>query len=271
MILANRHKDEFLESISHELRTPLNGILMLSAQLANNTDDNLAPQDITSIKMINKCGRNLNGIINDILGLSKIESGMLKIRVESYSIEDLEHSITRAFNTALTDSIISYAISINPDVPNVIYTDFRKLWQILQNIIANAVKFTHSGSIQVKITNSTFTSIPLPEIGKSKPMIAIAVTDTGIGIPTPKHLEIFSAFKQADQSISRRYGGTGLGLSIASNLCEYLGGRISVDSIEGRGSTFTVHLPDMEMASEIEPIAAAQDWDMNEQTDIVNG
>jgi PAS domain S-box-containing protein len=244
LAMANRYKDEFLESFSHELRTPLNGILMLSAHLANNGEDNLNLQEMSSIKTINKCGRTLSNMINDILDLAKLKSGEIKLRIEPYGLDVLEHSITREFEVALADSTVSYAIDIDPDVPAVIHTDFFKLWQILQNIISNAVKFTHSGSICIRISGSEFRSTPPGPPGDSRPMIAIAVSDTGIGIDPIKHVQIFDAFKQADRSISRRYGGAGLGLSIASSRCDCLGGKIMVESTEGQGSVFTVHIPD---------------------------
>lgn len=244
LTLANRYKDEFLESISHELRTPLNGILMLSAHLANSSG-NLNPQELTSIKTINKCGRTLCNLINDILDLSKLKSGDIKLRIEPYSVDVLEHSITKEFEVALADSNVSYAIDIDPDVPSVIHTDFFRLWQILQNIISNAVKFTHNGSICVRVSCRTLQSTPAGhDADGSQPMIAITVSDTGIGIDPVKHSQIFHAFKQADRSISRRYGGTGLGLSIASSLCECMGGKIVLESNEGQGSTFTVYIPD---------------------------
>ncbi|UZP66386.1 response regulator [Desulfovibrio mangrovi] len=251
--IASKYKSEFLANMSHELRTPLNSILILSQLMANNKDGNLNVRQIDSAKAINSAGSDLLTLINEILDLSKIEAGKVELLVETFPVDALVTDLKRLFNNVAEDKGLDFRISVSGNVPQDITTDSQRLQQVLRNLLTNAFKFTHKGAVTLDIMR------PAPTNGDSGSRgIAFIVKDEGIGIAKEKQEAIFQAFQQADGSTSRKYGGTGLGLSISRELVRLLGGTISLHSEEGKGSTFTVILPESytKAASEDLPEAA---------------
>lgn len=240
---ANRYKSQFLANMSHELRTPLNSLLILSQGLADNDSGNLNEEDIESANTIYESGTALLGLINDILDLSKIEAGEIELHFEEVHLADIKHNITRHFDHVATDKGIELSTETDENLPESIYTDPSKLQQIINNLLSNALKFTDFGHIKISFQRPS-PGMKTPGVDNEKEAcIAIAVTDTGVGIPSDKLTMIFEAFKQVDSSTSRRFGGTGLGLSISLKLATLLGGAIQVESEENKGSTFTLFLP----------------------------
>lgn len=243
LAVASKYKSEFLANMSHELRTPLNSLLILSQNLANNKGGNLDEEQVESANIIHKSGSDLLNMINDILDLSKIESGKMSLNVDEVKPEEVSENIKNYFAHVTKQKNIDLKIKINKQVPKVIQTDQQKLEQIIKNFMSNAVKFTKEGGITIRFylpgTDADLSRSGLDN-GKA---IAISVTDTGIGIPREKQLEIFEAFQQADGSTSRLYGGTGLGLSISRELAKLMGGEIQLESEVNKGSTFTLYIP----------------------------
>ncbi len=240
---ASQYKSEFLANMSHELRTPLNSLLILSQSLANNNPGNLSEEQVEDAKVIYQGGKALLGLINDILDLSKVEAGKLDIRVEDMSIASLLDNLLSQFNPIAVDKGIDLSIEPLGDLPATLCTDPQRVEQVLRNLLSNGLKFTHEGSVGLRAYRLA-ESVPFhnPELN-DHPVIAFAVSDTGIGIPEDKQQGIFEAFQQADGSTSRVYGGTGLGLTISRELVRLLGGEIQLHSREGGGSTFTLYLP----------------------------
>ncbi len=228
---ASRYKSDFLANMSHELRTPLNSSLILAKLLADNSDDNLTAEQVKYAQTIQSSGNDLLNLINDILDLSKIEAGHVEIVPEAMAIQRLGKRLEEVFEPIAREKNIAFSIDVAPDCPESITTDPQRLEQILKNLLSNAFKFTESGRIDLTVRRS--------EDGR----IAFAVRDTGIGIGEEQQQTIFEAFHQADGTISRRYGGTGLGLSISRELARLLGGSIRLESVPGKGSTFTITVP----------------------------
>ncbi|MFD1697334.1 response regulator [Roseibium aestuarii] len=228
---ASRYKSDFLANMSHELRTPLNSSLILAKLLADNPDENLTPEQVKYAQTIQSSGNDLLNLINDILDLSKIEAGHVEIHPEPVSIERMTSSIRQLFDPLADTKGLSFSLDVAEDVVPVLETDPQRLEQVLKNLIANAIKFTEKGGVTLSVR-------PL-----SDNQIAMSVTDTGIGIAEEQQQRIFEAFHQADGTISRKFGGTGLGLSISRELVRLLGGTLHLKSTPGKGSTFTVVLP----------------------------
>lgn len=240
---TNRYKSEFLANMSHELRTPLNSLLILAQNLMENKDQNLSEVQIESAEIIYNSGNDLLNLINDILDLSKIESGKMNISYANFPVSKIENTIQSNFGHLLRDKKLAFNFIIDTEMPKSIQTDEQRLNQIIRNLISNAIKFTEKGSITVKMYKPDAQE-DLSRSGLNHHQaFAISVKDTGIGISKDKQLEIFEAFQQADGSISRKYGGTGLGLSITRELAKLLGGEIKVNSEYGEGSEFIVFLP----------------------------
>ncbi|WP_233523361.1 response regulator [Dyella solisilvae] len=239
---ASQYKSEFLANMSHELRTPLNSLLILSRSLADNREGNLDVEQVESARIIHDSGSNLLRLINDILDLSKVEAGKMEILLEDFPLADLERSLKRTFNHVAQDKHLDFQVEIDPALPPVIRTDAAKLEQVANNLIGNAFKFTHHGAVRVQVARPA-AAIVLPPSLQGQDVIAIAVSDTGIGIPPEKAEKIFQAFEQVDASTSRQYGGTGLGLTISKRIIELLAGDIVLHSDVGHGSTFTILLP----------------------------
>jgi CheY-like chemotaxis protein/CHASE3 domain sensor protein len=231
---TGRYKSEFLANMSHELRTPLNSILVLAQVLKENKPSNLSADQVKYADVIYNAGNDLLNLINDILDLSKVESGKLEVQNESLKIADILDDMDRLFKEVAANKKIKYTSSISPKLPESIFTDKTRVEQILKNLLSNAFKFTsESGVVTLNI-------IPGEEDAQT---ISFCIKDTGIGIPADKQKIIFEAFQQADGSTSRQYGGTGLGLSISRELVALLGGKITLNSEPGKGSEFILTLP----------------------------
>ena len=236
--LTSKYKSQFLANMSHELRTPLNSLLILSKQLSDNPEGNMTAKQVEFAQTIRAAGADLLTLINDILDLSKIESGTTSIDLQEIPFETIEDEVERTFNQIAQDKGLGFIIQRDARVPQALLTDPTRLQQVLKNLLSNAFKFTSEGTVSLRITllNEHHLSAP-------GPVVAFAVSDTGIGIPQDKYNVIFEAFQQADMGTSRKFGGTGLGLAISREIAGLLGGEIGVESELGSGSTFTLYHP----------------------------
>jgi signal transduction histidine kinase/ActR/RegA family two-component response regulator len=251
---ASAYKSEFLANMSHELRTPLNSLLLLARLLADNTEHNLTDKQIEFARTIHSAGSDLLSLIDDILDVAKIEAGRMDVEPTEVDLQDIRAYVEQAFTPQAEEKGLDFAVTVESGVPAAVVTDAQRLQQILRNLLANAVKFTDTGSVTLTIGPAA----PEDQAASSRPVVAFTVADTGIGISEDKFDLIFEAFQQADGTTSRRYGGTGLGLSISRDLARLLGGTISVSSSPGSGSTFTLLLPDVLMPDAVQtplPIA----------------
>jgi HAMP domain-containing protein/CheY-like chemotaxis protein/signal transduction histidine kinase len=244
LALTSKYKSEFLANMSHELRTPLNSMLILSRQLAENGETNLTGKQVQFAETIHSSGNDLLSLINDILDLSKIESGMMAIEIGEAPLAEITDQLNRSFHQLATDKGLEFTIERGATLPPHMHTDQKRLQQILKNLLSNAFKFTEKGrvTLNVRVTERRG-NYANETLNQADQVIAFSVTDTGIGIPPEKQRIIFEPFQQADGTTSRRYGGTGLGLSISREIARLLGGEIRVVSAPGEGSTFTLYLP----------------------------
>ncbi|HEX5430891.1 MAG TPA: response regulator, partial [Bryobacteraceae bacterium] len=251
LALTSKYKSEFLANMSHELRTPLNNLLILARVLADNTEGNLSAKQIKFAETIHSSGTDLLALINDILDLSKIESGKMDVEVGNVRFEEMEDYCFRTFRHVADGKGIGFGIEVNEQLAGeVIRTDVKRLQQVLKNLLSNALKFTEQGSVRLQIERaSSGWGATHPVLARAKSVIAFSVIDTGIGIAREKQRIIFEAFQQADGTTSRKYGGTGLGLSISRELARLLGGEIRLQSAVGNGSVFTLYLPQAYIAS----------------------
>ncbi|HEX8409778.1 MAG TPA: HAMP domain-containing protein, partial [Thermoanaerobaculia bacterium] len=244
LALTSKYKSEFLANMSHELRTPLNSLLILAKLLADNPEQNLTEKQVDFARTIHGSGQDLLTLINDILDLSKIESGMMTVSLSDVSFREIGDLTERTFRQMANDKKLDFAIEPATNLPNSIHTDPTRLQQVLKNLLGNAFKFTEKGGVKLRMETALSGWSPGHEIlDRANGVIAFSVTDTGIGIPEEKQRIIFEAFQQADASTTRKFGGTGLGLSISREIARLLGGEIRVSSEPGLGSTFTLYLP----------------------------
>ena len=228
---ASRYKSEFLANMSHELRTPLNSSLILARLLADNPEGNLNDEQVKFAESIYSAGNDLLNLINDILDISKVEAGKLDLRAENAPVRRLVEGLRELFTPLAEQKALAFSVEVADDVPEQLCTDRQRVEQIIKNLLSNAIKFTDQGAVSLRVER-------VPE------GIAFAVRDSGIGIRADQLDLIFEAFRQADGTTNRRYGGTGLGLSISRDLAQLLGGSIQASSEPGRGSLFTLVLPE---------------------------
>ncbi|MFL5748432.1 MAG: response regulator, partial [Niastella sp.] len=244
LTLTSKYKSEFLANMSHELRTPLNSLLILAQQLYENAEGNLTEKQIRYAKTIHSCGDDLIQLINDILDLSKIESGFITANFAPVRFFEITSFVETTFKPIAEARHLRFTIETDTNLPENMETDIQRLNQILKNLLSNSFKFTEKGEVKLKIYDARKNWKPGNAIlDNAQRVVAFAINDTGIGIPLEKQSIIFEAFQQAEGSTSRKYGGTGLGLSISRGLTELLGGTIELDSTPGQGSTFTLFLP----------------------------
>lgn len=238
LAIANRYKSDFLANMSHELRTPLNSMLLLSRVLSRNEEGNLTDDQVRSAEIIHTSGNDLLSLINEILDLARIEAGRMDITIDAVPVAEVERALFDFFNPLAKEKGLGLLISSERDCPNIIWTDRKRVEQILRNLVSNALKFTQRGEVRI-----TFGRPPRSPQYMTGDFLSVSVADTGVGIPPDKHDLVFEAFQQIEGGESRRYGGTGLGLSISRELAHLLGGEIRLASEEGAGATFTLILP----------------------------
>ncbi|PBJ02608.1 HAMP domain-containing protein [Pseudomonas sp. ACN5] len=245
LTLTSKYKSEFLSSMSHELRTPLNSLLILARQLSDNAEHNLTPRQVEYAKTIRSAGKDLLELIDEILYLSKIESGTVTLDLNEARFADLHDQIERTFRPVAESRGLTFTIELAPTLPPVLWTDEKRLLQVVKNLLSNAFKFTEQGSVKISIEPVVSGwSVDHSELNRADAVVAFVVTDTGIGVSAGKQKLIFEAFQQADTGTSRKYGGTGLGLSISRELAHRLGGELRLIPGEiGKGSTFALYVP----------------------------
>ncbi len=227
--VASRHKSQFLANMSHELRTPLNAILGYAELLGDGIYGELPPKIAEVLGRIDRSGKHLLGLINDVLDLSKIEAGQLQLALAEYSVQEIVHAVVTQVESLAAEKGLRLAVTVAPGLPAG-RGDERRLAQVLLNLVGNAIKFTERGEVRIAA-------------GAAGDAFVVAVSDTGPGIAPADQQRIFEEFQQADSSSTRRKGGTGLGLSIARRIVELHGGRLWVESALGRGATFTLEVP----------------------------
>ncbi|MCX6318088.1 MAG: ATP-binding protein [Bacteroidetes bacterium] len=240
-------KEKFMANMSHEIRTPMNAILGFTNLLLRK---NIDAESKEYIQTIQKSGENLLTIINDILDLSKIEAGMMRIESAPFSIRGLVHSVETMFKSKTTEKQLQLTAYVDESLPDTLEGDATRLTQVLVNLIGNAIKFTNSGSITIKITNEG--------IAEQTVNTGITITDTGIGIEKDKLQTIFERFQQAEDAVTRKYGGTGLGLSIVNDLVLLQHGTIKVESEPGKGTCFKITIPYHIAVTDVEKIPSAE-------------
>jgi CheY-like chemotaxis protein len=248
LAIASRYKSEFLSNMSHELRTPLNSMLILARMLADNEEGNLTAGQVESAQVVYDSGQDLLGLINDILDLAKVEAGRLERHLEPVSLADVLKDVERDFAPVAGEKGLAFQTRLLAEegegLPDTIQTDRKRLVQVLKNLLSNAFKFTHEGSVTITVHRAE-AGVDLSRSGLDPARtVAFSVADTGIGIAPEHHRLVFEAFQQVDGGISRQYGGTGLGLSISRELARLLGGEIGLHSAPGEGSIFTLYVPE---------------------------
>jgi signal transduction histidine kinase len=227
--IANKHKSQFLANMSHELRTPLNAILGYTELILDNIYGDVPEKIKEVLERLEKNGRHLLGLINDVLDLSKIEAGRLTLSLNEYSINEMVQTVITSVEALAAEKKLELKAWVPPDL-KIARGDEQRIAQVLLNLVGNAIKFTDEGEVRVEVTDSGETFL-------------VSVTDTGPGLSEADQKIIFKEFQQADSSNTREKGGSGLGLSIAKKIVEMHGGRIWVESNLGKGSIFRFTLP----------------------------
>src|SRR5450432_4262322 len=241
---ASQTKSEFLASMSHEIRTPMNAIIGIADLLAKTP---LSPEQNKYVQIFRRAGDNLLNLINDILDLSKVEASQLDLERTGFSLNDLLEKVTEMVAVRAHEKGLALVCEIAPDVPTDLVGDPTRLRQVLLNLLGNAIKFTESGEVSLRVEPDADSSVPTA--------LRFAITDTGVGIPDEKLGKVFERFTQADSSTTRRFGGSGLGLTISKRLVELMGGRIWVESEVGAGSVFAFAVPFEIWATADRPVA----------------
>jgi signal transduction histidine kinase len=226
---ASQHKSQFLANMSHELRTPLNAILGYTELIIDGIYGETPEKAQAVLRRVESNGKHLLSLINDVLDLSKIEAGQLKLSLADYSVKDVVYNVFSAVEPLAMKKNLNFKVDVPPDMPTG-HGDEHRLTQVLLNLVGNAIKFTDAGEVAIKVAvaNGSF---------------SVAVHDTGPGIAAADQAKLFEEFQQADNSITKSKGGTGLGLAISKRIIELHGGSISLESSIGQGSTFTFTLP----------------------------
>ena len=264
LALSSKYKSEFLANMSHELRTPLNSMLILAKLLSENDGRNLTDKQVDYASTIHASGGDLLNLINEILDLSKIEAGKMDIEIVRIAPADIREYVQRTFAHMAGEKKLQFSATISENVPRYIHSDMQRLQQVIRNLLSNSFKFTELGSVSLDIS---VPSMPIifddGSVVPANRLVAFRVQDSGVGIPKDKQKLIFEAFQQADGTTSRKYGGTGLGLSISREISKLLGGKIEVESEPGKGSTFTLYLPQSYRANRmpLEPDLDGDDTD----------
>jgi urea transport system substrate-binding protein len=238
---ANETKTQFLTNMSHELRTPLNAIIGYS-ELMQEDAKVLGEEFVRDLQTINQSGRHLLSLIEDVLDISKIEAGTMTLRLETFEVKAAIDEVVMTIAPLVGDNDNTLIVNCERGL-GAMYADSRKVKQILLNLLSNAAKFTKRGKILLDVRRQHSNAIAGLPAGIPAECLVFSIADTGIGIDLDRHLNLFEAFTQVDPSISRQYGGMGVGLAICQQLCQLMGGTISVESRLGAGSTFTVSLP----------------------------
>jgi HAMP domain-containing protein/CheY-like chemotaxis protein/signal transduction histidine kinase len=263
LALTSKYKSEFLANMSHELRTPLNSMLILSKMLSENRDSTLTNRQVEFAETIHSSGSDLLALINEILDLSKIESGTMAVDIEDFELSKVESHMRRMFDQVAREKGLDFNIKYSGDLPDAIRSDSKRLEQVLKNLLSNAFKFTREGEVTLQIEaiepRGQFDNQIL---NRARKVVAFHVVDTGVGISRDKQKIVFEAFQQADGAMNRDYGGTGLGLSISREIARLLGGEIELESQEGKGSRFTLYLPDIYRMTQL----AAQSSDDHDES-----
>jgi len=248
---ASRAKSRFLANMSHELRTPMNAIIGYSEMLLEEADEQDMEEMVPDIKNINMAGKHLLALINDILDLSKIEAGKMEIRLESLDITNLVQEVAGTLRPLIRKNHNTLEINCPPNIGSMV-ADTMRLRQMLLNLLSNAGKFTENGVVKLNVKR-------FKRRGGDVDWISFEIVDSGIGMTTEQIGKLFDEFTQANISTQRKYGGTGLGLSISRRFCRMMGGDISVESEQGKGSVFTIHLPEQVMPVRVLPRRRASD------------
>jgi HAMP domain-containing protein/signal transduction histidine kinase/CheY-like chemotaxis protein len=266
LTLTSKYKSEFLANMSHELRTPLNSLQILANELIANRDGNLSEKQIQFAKTINSCGDDLIQLINDILDLSKIESGYISVDYNPISFAEISRFVESTFNPISQAKHLHFEIMMDDNLPELMETDSQRLNQILKNLLSNSFKFTEKGEVRLNIYKADNNwKTKNSNLENAEAVVAFEISDTGIGISKEKQNIIFEAFQQAEGSTSRKYGGTGLGLSISRGLSDLLGGSIELESDTNIGSKFTLFLP-----LKFVHIPELEDINVNEETNVIH-
>jgi len=236
---ASQHKSQFLANMSHELRTPLNAILGYTELILDSVYGEMPEKARSVLDRVQRNGKHLLGLINDVLDLSKIEAGQLVLALGDYSLKNVVHTVFTAVEPLAKEKKLAFNVEVPPDLPPG-FGDERRLTQVILNLVGNAIKFTDVGEVVIKAA-------------KVNGSFEVAVRDSGPGISATDQAKLFQEFQQADNSIARKKGGTGLGLAISKRIIEMHGGKIRVESAVGQGSTFSFTVP---IRVEQQPVSA---------------